>query len=289
MTRQVAARPRSLLRTLATCLLLAGGLAACGGDRGDAPAERQPPPGGGPTAAPGRPVAALADVVETTPRYIIGITYPKGAARYPALAAELQAYAAAARKELMAAVESAGDRAPTPYDLSLSFMELLDTPRVYAVAVDGTSYTGGAHGAPLVARWVWLPERGEMLTAQRLVATPAGWAAISAFVREQLQTALSQRLDAEEVAPEDRAEAFRNGSQMIEAGTAPKPAVFAQFEPVGGEGGALAGLRFVFPPYQVGPYSDGTQRVEVPAAVLLPHVAPAYRGLFQGGEGATPR
>ena len=44
----------------------------------------------------------------------------------------------------------------------------------------------------------------------------------------------------------------------------------------------LAGLRFVFPPYQVGPYSDGTQTVEVPAAVLLPHVAPTYRGLFQG-------
>ena len=157
----------------------------------------------------------------------------------------------------------------------------MDTPQVYAVAVDGTSYTGGAHGAPLVARFVWLPARGEMLTAERLLTGPGGWAAVSSFVREQLQTALSQRIDANGIAPEDRAELFRAGSGMIAAGTEPKAAMFAQFEPIAGEGGRLSGLRFVFPPYQVGPYSDGTQTVEVPAAILLPHVAPAYRGLFQ--------
>jgi len=42
-------------------------------------------------------------------------------------------------------------------------------------------------------------------------------------------------------------------------------------------------LRFVFPPYQVGPYADGTQTVDIPADVLLPKVAPAYRHLFVGG------
>ncbi|MFQ6311711.1 RsiV family protein [Lysobacter capsici] len=42
-------------------------------------------------------------------------------------------------------------------------------------------------------------------------------------------------------------------------------------------------MKFVFAPYEVGPYSDGTQMVEVPAAVLLPHVAPEYRALFVGG------
>jgi hypothetical protein len=47
--------------------------------------------------------------------------------------------------------------------------------------------------------------------------------------------------------------------------------------------GRLRALRFVFPPYQVGPYSDGVQTVEVPASVLLPHVAAEYRGLFAAG------
>lgn len=286
MTRKAAARPRF---PLPTTLLLVLGLAACGGDRDRAgPAPGQPATQADAAAGSGSSgPAVLKDVVETTPRYIIGITYPKGAARYPALAAELEAYATAARRELLQAAEDGGTSAP--YDLSLSFMELLDTPRVYAVAVDGTSYTGGAHGTPLVARWVWLPDRGERLVAQRLLASPEGWVAISSFVREQLQTALSQRLDADEVAPGERAEFFREGSQMIEAGTVPKPGMFAQFEPMPGEGGGLTGLRFVFPPYQVGPYSDGTQTVEVPAEVLLPHVAPAYRGLFQGGAQAASR
>ena len=57
------------------------------------------------------------------------------------------------------------------------------------------------------------------------------------------------------------------------------------FEPLVPEllDGEMPALRFVFPPYQVGSYADGTQTVEVPAEVLLPHVAPGYRGLFRGG------
>ncbi len=42
-------------------------------------------------------------------------------------------------------------------------------------------------------------------------------------------------------------------------------------------------LRFVFPPYQVGPYADGTQTVEIPSDVVLPKIAPVYRHLFVGG------
>jgi hypothetical protein len=37
------------------------------------------------------------------------------------------------------------------------------------------------------------------------------------------------------------------------------------------------------PPTQVAPYVEGTRTVEIPARVLLPHVVPAYRALFQGG------
>ena len=67
---------------------------------------------------------------------------------------------------------------------------------------------------------------------------------------------------------------------MIDEGTGPDPRNFSQFLPVLGRGRKVVGLQFVFPPYQVGPYSAGTQAVAVPAQVLLPHVAPAYRDLF---------
>ena len=256
-------------------------LAAC---KREAPATSPPvaTQPGAPAVAPASP-PLLQDVVETTPQYIIGISYPKSAAKYPGLASALQAYADASRRELMHAVEGLGNDKPTaPYDLSLSFTEVLDSPTLVAVAADGSSYTGGAHGAPLIARFVWLPQQQRMLTAAELIPEPQGWQVVSEFVREQLQTALSQRIDADEVPPADRADILKNAGGMIDAGTEPKALSFAQFEPVVADDGRMTALRFVFPPYQVGPYADGTQTVEVPAAVLLPHVAPAYQNLFQG-------
>ena len=249
-------------------------------------APAAPVPASQPSAPQAAPVAAatgLQDVVETTPRYVIGISYPPSAAKHPGLAAALQAYAAEARQDLMQAVEGLGNDIPTaPYDLALSFTELLDSPVLVAIAADGSSYTGGAHGAPLIARFVWLPQQQRMLSAAELIPDAKGWQVVSEFVREQLHTALSQRIDADEMPPADRAEMLENAGGMIDAGTEPKAASFAQFEPMLAADGRLAGLRFVFAPYQVGPYSDGTQTVEVPAEVLLPHVAPAYRSLFQG-------
>lgn len=230
-------------------------------------------------------VAPLADVSESTPAYIVGISYPPAANRYPPLAAALSKYAEAARGELQQAVSGLDGKAPpAPYDLSLAFSMLAETPRVVAVAADGSSYTGGAHGNPLIARFTWLPEQQRLLTAGELVPDAAAWRDISDYAREQLHTALSQRLDGDEgVDAADRADMLRNAGRMIEEGTEARAENFAQFEPVLAADGRIAALRFVFPPYQVGPYSDGTQTVEVPAAVLLPKVAPAYRGLFAGG------
>lgn len=240
-------------------------------------------------AAINRPPVVLEDVMESGDGYIIGISYPRSVAGYPGLAAELKAYADAARGDLMQALATpeadGGDpTVPGPYDLSLAFVELHASPDVVAVAADGSSYLGGAHGQPLVRRFVWLPRHDRMLTADALVPDEAGWRAISAYVREQLFADLSLQLDGVDAPPEDRAESMRSLGTMIEAGTAPEPGNFSEFEPIAGEGGKLAGLRFVFPPYQVGPYSAGTQAVDVPAAVLLPHVAPAYRDLFAGAR-----
>jgi hypothetical protein len=134
-----------------------------------------------------------------------------------------------------------------------------------------------------VARFVWLPARNEALVAARLVPQPDGWKPIADYVRDQLVAGLSTRVDAAAPAPGDRAEMLRNGSRMIDEGAAPTASNFDQFEPVPGANGRIRALRFVFPPYQVGPYSDGVQSVEVPAAVLLPVVAPGYRTLFEGG------
>ena len=107
-----------------------------------------------------------------------------------------------------------------------------------------------------------------------------GWLAISGYAREQLRTAVSVRADADEMAPEDRQQFVANADKMIDAGTEPDSANFRQFLPLVDAQGRVTALRFVFPPYQVGPYADGTQTVDVPIDMVRPYLAPEYAGLF---------
>ena len=274
-------------RVVVACLITLGLLACKREAPAPAPAPVSPPPTSTLVTPAPIPAAPLADVIETTSDYRIGISYPPSAAKYPGLVVELQRYTDAARADLLEAVKErkAGTDSGSPYELSLSFTEVLDSPSMFAVAADGSSYTGGAHGTPLIARFVWLPQAGRLLTASDLVPDAKSWLPIAASVREQLLTALSQRVDADELAPAERLEVVKSASRMIEDGTKPAAETFAMFEPVAAPSGKLRALRFVFAPYQVGPYSDGIQTVEVPASVLLPHVAPAYRELFQAGPG----
>lgn len=251
---------------------------------GTPPASDAAGPDAGMPGATTAPVV-LQDVIETKPDYIVGISYPQGiVAKHPVLAKALQAYAESARAELMQSVAALKGAKPTaPYDLSLQFTGLVDTPRIVAAAADGSSYTGGAHGNPLVARFVWLPGEQRLLTAEQLVPDAASWKIVSDQVREQLMTALSQQLDDDGLEAAERSQALRDGSGMIDAGTGPEPKNFSRFEPVMNADGSVRALRFVFPPAQVAPYSDGTRNVDVPAQVLLPLVAPEYKALFRAG------
>lgn len=244
------------------------------------PAQAASPPAEVPVAE--APVS-LKDTIETTPAYIIGISYPQQvASKYPPLARALNDYAETSRARLMLAVDGLhGTKPEAPFDLSLPFTTLVETPRVVVVGVDGTSYTGGAHGTPLVERFVWLPQMQQMLAAEQLIPDAQHWKAVSDYVRDQLMTQLSQQLDEDEVPPEQRAPKMRRGSAAIIAGTAPDVRNFSRFEPVMNADGSIRSLRFVFPPQQVAPYEDGQQAVEVPARVLRPLVAPEYRELFR--------
>lgn len=279
-TIQVLRVPGPRLLLLLACVALA----ACQRDDAPRPGPDQPvaprpaTDGAGDQAAPVR----LEDVIDRDAKYIVGISYPSVANEHPGLARALKAYADQARGALMQAVAGLGE-GEGPYDLSLAFTEVVATDDLVAVAADGSSYTGGEHGTALVARFVWLPGPGEMLAAERLVASPAGWQAVSGHVREQLHAALSQAADAGTPEPDERAGRVREAGRLIEAGTAPDAANFRHFEPVLDGAGRISSLRFVFPPEQVASYEAGTQFVEVPAAVLVPHVSAEYRGLFAAG------
>mgnify|MGYP006198232425 CR=1 FL=1 len=98
-------------------------------------------------------------------------------------------------------------------------------------------------------------------------------------MRLQLLTIAESRA-ADDLDPADRVQLMKTSTRMIDEGTQPKAENFSEFVPLMDAGGRITALRFVFPPYQVGPYADGTQTVDVPAEVLRPHIAPEYAGLF---------
>lgn len=265
------------MATLLACAVLIGG---CG--RHDAS-----PPANGAATAPSATTAAapvaLQDQVEHTPVYLLGITYPKGVTLPPGLAQEIKAYADASRKRLVdaAATHKAGD-AGVPYDMSLEFRQI--TPQVHgliAIAADGSLYTGGAQGEPLIRRFVWDGQGGSLIRSQDLLVGDAGWAAISASVRETLTGQIRAKLDDDKQAPEDIDKAVAKMQPIVEAGTQPAASEFSEFEPMIDANGKLIGLTFVFPPYQVAGYSDGIQRADVPASVFRQYLNPKYRGLFE--------
>ncbi|MBP3985524.1 DUF3298 and DUF4163 domain-containing protein [Pseudoxanthomonas helianthi] len=270
---------RSAFKFVALSALALAVLAAC---RQESPTATPAaaPDAAAPTAPAGAP-AQLKDVIEHNDRYVVGVSYPPKLNAYPGLAQAVAAYVKAEQDELMEAVEALGNDKPTaPYELSLSFEQVLDTPDIVAVAGDGSRYTGGAHGEPLVARFVWLPKQNKLLTADELIPDAKGWLAVSGYAREQLRTAVSVRADADEMPPEERQQFVANADKMIDAGTEPDSANFRQFQPLADAQGKVTALRFVFPPYQVGPYADGTQSVDVPIDVVRPYLAPEYVGLF---------
>lgn len=274
------------LKPACLAIALLAALVAC---KRDEPGAATPPPAGADSAAApaeGDPAAALElkDVIESNDRYIIGISYPPAVNKYPGLARAVAEYSEAARAELMQAVDGLGNDKPSaPYELSLSYQLLLETPRLVVVSADGSSYTGGAHGQPLVGRFVWLPQQDKLLTVDELLPTADGLIAVSNYAREQLHTAVSLRVEADDLPPIERAQLVKSADRMIDEGTRPDAGNFGQFQPQLDADGKIRALRFVFPPYQVGPYSDGTQTVDVPASVLLPHVAPEYADLFARG------
>lgn len=267
-------RARPIAIAIAASLLLA----ACQGR--DAAGDARAPTPAHPAIAPA-PRTQPADVLETTSAYIVGISYPKGLSNYPGLATIAERYADAARRQVVdAARERPAEPGASPYELSLEFQLRHESPRIVVLAVDGSSYTGGAHGMPMVQRWVWLPPQSRLLTVADLFPDRDSWARIATDVRTQLRTELAQRLDADGVAPQERAALMKSAGAMIDGGTEPGPEDFAVFEPVFDAQDRIVALRFVFPPYQVGPYAEGVRTVELPASRLVQDVAPAYRALF---------
>lgn len=273
----------SHFRVHLVAIVIAGlGLAGCGKSADPGSAATPPVPAPAPVRVATAPLPQLKDVLDTTSGHVIGISYPAALSKYPGLATQAQRFADEARARVLQAEKQRRPKAGEgPYELSLEFQLKHESAEMVVLAVDGSSFTGGTSGTPLIQRWVWLPGTARQLTVADLFPAPDSWKRIAADVREQLTTDLAHRLDSDDVPPADRRELMKSASVMIDEGTGPKAENFAVFEPVFDGDGRISALRFVFPPYQVGAYTEGMHAVEIPSARLIADVAPAYRHLFQ--------
>lgn len=144
-----------------------------------------------------------------------------------------------------------------------------------------STYTGGAHPMTSVEAFVWDRLGQRRLALADLLADPRpGSAAVVTLAnaaREALIAAKRSRVTDYDPAKDSFIGAAADGP------FAPDLARFARnFELVPhGADGAGGGLRLLYSPYDVGPYSDGLYEVTVPAASVAPLLKPDAARVLQ--------
>lgn len=209
------------------------------------------------------------------------IAYPPLPAAWGALDRAIREFGAAQKHDLVASVPGhTPDRTASTLDLSFDIARR--TSGFVSVLTRGEVFTGGAHGRPIVASFNLDLASGHLVDVAALFADASiALQALSAECRRQLQGRLDARTrDAESgLTPALRASEFTAAKQWIDKGTAPRAENFRVFLVDGLDAPAI-GLTLIFPPDQVGPYADGVQQVEVPAAVFYALLKAEYRDAF---------
>jgi hypothetical protein len=154
-----------------------------------------------------------------------------------------------------------------------------DIPALLVLQSDGYSFTGGAHGMPIVTVLFW-----DKATKQRL-ATSALFdlQLLTATLKERFCTALDAERSKRRGAPVNA----RDPDQLAEFVQCVDPAK-QTILPVSRGGKALDTVRFVIMPYEAGPYSEGIYEIDLPVdATILQTVKPAYKAAFSAGKAAS--
>ena len=239
-------RSRAVPRLSFASLACAGAFLLASCERHAAPAASAAPAD---APAASEPFVAPQDVFERDARAMVGISYPTGLDRYPALAKILVAHAQARRAALAAALVQTPHPA-TPFELTLRFSTVADSPRIFAVTADEEMYTGGTASRPGRDVFLWLPAQNRLLAPDEMIPNPAAWAQLHALIDQM------QREESASLTPP----ATERAMQHV-------------FVPRFDSAGRIAGLRFRV---------DNGDEVEVPGEVLKPLVAPAYTAWFEG-------
>jgi hypothetical protein len=250
------------------CIVVSAGLglSACGRDQD----HHSPAPA--PTASAASAASAASSQLTDTARsdkYRVAIHYPPLPATQAPLAEALRQFGDHAKRDFLTTFADPSQLPQTssyPWTMTLDFTVVARTPDFVSVLAKGDSYTGGAHGNPILASFTYAIGEDRIVTLEDLFTDmPAGMQALSAAARADLQARLGSGLGSD--------------ANWIDTGTVPSAANYQVFSVHPG-GGRADGLQLWFAPYQVASYADGTQTVMVPAAAFAAQLKPEYRAAF---------
>ncbi|WP_158274586.1 DUF3298 and DUF4163 domain-containing protein [Sphingosinicella humi] len=254
-------------------------LSACSGESGPSPSpaadEAQPPTDAAPVAPPA--VKAKARAVEEK-NELLEFTYgwPGEAAAIPGLNARLESELERDRAEALGMARE--DRAARPPEapfhghyLAKEWKSYGDTPHLLSLAAQVATFTGGAHGNTLFDSILWDRTLGRAIKPADLFTDPAvAFATISG--------AYCAALDRERVEKRQEPLPLEGEDWLIGCPSLAQQAIV----PVDGDGDSrFELLRVLIPPYEAGPYVEGTYEVDVPVTdPVRGLIKPDYRTVF---------
>lgn len=249
---------RNAVSLLAGALLLAG----CSEDR-PTQVEKMVAaavPGAPPTAAADEAAknASASKVSESSDLIEFTYSYPADAARIPELAEALDSDRAAKRAALIAAAERAkaaaekNDHPYRPHSHRQTWQRVTDTPRFLSLSAEIDTYTGGAHGMEVFDTLLWDRGRRKRMKPLDLFESSA---AFDAAVREAFCAGIKRAKAAKGIA----------AAEAPDSPFAKCPPASAQTVWIGSSDGRyLDRLTIAIAPYEVGPYAEGSYRINVP-------------------------
>lgn len=287
--------PRSI--QLLAVLLTIAGLAACGQRATENTSAAAAPAATAALAGASTPVIAAAPASASTvalpgdhaatQHYKIAIELPALPNGEQPLAAALRATADNAKRDFLQALPDPTqlpEFAHRRFELRLDFKIAANTPTFTSVRETGMQDTGGAHPLPVEAAFVFDRKAGKLVTLDDLFADPdAARKALANFAHDALlKKFMAHAPKPGEGSPAALREWKANMVQMLNDGTRPTTVNYSLFVVRAGASAAAPspGLALIFPPYQVAPYVEGTQVVDVPATLFAHWLKTGYRGDF---------
>lgn len=171
-------------------------------------------------------------------------------------------------------------RASYPWDFRLDFRVQDSTESFVSILGSGYAFSGGAHGNHFY-RTLTLDRRSHrLLQLSDIITDSTALEPVSKYVRPKLIEQLLKQSDTAQGDPRAIANYKKRIRQWVREGTVPNLKNYRHFwlsKPVNGH---PTGFTFLFPPYQVAPYSAGEQQVFVPATVFGDGLRIRYRDWF---------